>query len=159
MSFKDYERQHTEPQPLPEYIADEARADFEETERERRETVAELKASITHRLTVAAAPQEVLREALRAIGILTNSEEWAEGCILQVSAIYDFPESERPASFTEATAAAEEYREKLRRKLTREKSKLDRITAALEIFINDIDDIGDDRGDQDNDDDFLLDIF
>lgn len=156
-SFKEYEAQHTEPQELPAYFTEEARDDFAETERERRETVADIKASIAHRLTVADPPQEILRDALRAIGIITNSEEWAEGCILQLQAICEAS----PPSYTEATAAAEEYREKLRRTLNREKNKLDKIAVALDIFINDISEpVGAQSDDDDPDDDeFLLDLF
>lgn len=126
MNFKDFEKAHPEAQPLPEYIAQEAAAEFarEKTKQENAQTVADLKESIKKQLTEGNAPQYVLYAALRAIGILSNDPEFAETCRAQLDAVYSDLAQQSFIVDNEAIAAArldelkEKYNAKLRKQLT-----------------------------------------
>ena len=91
MNFKDFETQHPEAMPVPEYITQEAAEDHEreQTRQENEQTVAALKESIKKQLIEGNEPQYVLYTAIRTIEILSNDPSWAEECKAQLNAVYD----------------------------------------------------------------------
>ena len=83
-SLEEYAARH--PQPEPE-AADTARRYYEA--QQERERVDQLKASISHQLEQGTPPQYILYAAIRAIGILTHDEAWAEAGAAALDRVYE----------------------------------------------------------------------
>lgn len=90
MDFKEYERQHTEAQPLPEYLTqeheDEANKRFKDEKT--RLSVDDLKLAIKQQIETGAPPQYILYAALEAIGSLTDGRAWSDALKAQLDYVY-----------------------------------------------------------------------
>lgn len=103
-----------------------------------RETVDELKASITQQLEQGSAPELILYTALQAIGILSHDEEWAEAGKNALDRIYADLAQQSLLTDNAAIAAHRleqmqtDYNDKLRRQLARSLTGYKRIERALQ---------------------------
>lgn len=137
----DYAEAH--PEQLPD--AQEAPG-VAETRRHLRdvEKIRELKDSISRQIEQGQAPQDILYNAIRVIGLLSTDPEWSDRQRAQLGRIY--PEIEQTSLFADREAQAgqrretimQEYIDKTRKQLNRQLSGCRRLQASLETALNDL---------------------
>ena len=133
ISLAEYAAQH--PQEEPAQQAAPIRT-YREAAQDR-ETVEQIKAGISQQLAQGNAPQYILYSALRAIGILTQDQAWAEAGIAALDSVYaDLAQQSMLAE--ESSAAADrlaqmqaDYCQKTRRQIRQSLTKLEKLQRAL----------------------------
>lgn len=133
ISLAEYAAQH--PQEEPAQQAAPTRT-YREAAQDR-ETVEQIKAGISQQLAQGNAPQYILYSALRAIGILTQDQAWAEAGIAALDSVYaDLAQQSMLAE--ESSAAADrlaqmqaDYCQKTRRQIRQSLTKLEKLQRAL----------------------------
>ena len=141
-SLAEYAAQNPQPEPLqePQAIAGASRS-YNDRIAER-DQVERIKTSIAQQLQEGSAPQYVLYSALRAIGILTHDEAWAETQEKALDSVYS--DLAQQSLLTDNAAIAAErldamqadYNAKLRRQLQRQIGGYKRIARALNEALN-----------------------
>ncbi len=147
MTLQEYAAAHPSQEPPQEQQAIAAAARSHEDRQQAQEEVKQIKDTITYQLEQGIAPQFVLYGALKAIGILTLDEEWAEAGKRQLDAIYKDLAQESLVIDNAAIAAQRletmktDYNEKLKRQLQRNLSGYRKVSAALEEALKAINEI------------------
>lgn len=147
MSLDEYAVQNPMQEPQQEAQSIQDTAQIYRDRQERQQDISRLKDSITNQLEQGNAPQYILYTAIRAIGILTQDEQWAEAGKQFLDNVYaDLAQG----SFLVDNAAVAAYRledmkaaynEKLRRQLTRDLNSYRRIEKALQEALQAVNDI------------------
>ena len=136
-SLEEYAAQHPQLEPERERETVAAAARSFRDQKEERELIAQLKASITQQLQAGSAPELILYTALRAIGILSHDEEWAEAGRQQLDSIYSDLAQESLLTDNAAVAAQRledlrgKYNDRLRRQLTSQLNGYRKVEKAL----------------------------
>lgn len=136
-SLAEYAAQNPQPEPPQERQAVAHAARSYNDQIAERDQVERLKASIAQQLQEGEAPQYILYSALRAIGLLTHDEAWAEAQQKTLDSVYSDLAQQSLLTDNAAIAAARldamqtEYKEKLRRQLQRQIGGYKRIARAL----------------------------
>ena len=133
-SLAEYAAEHPQREPEREREAARVYRDLQEE----RETIAQIKTSITQQLEQGAAPQYILYSALRAIGILTHDNEWAEAGQQALDKVYS--DLAQQSFLTDNAAIAAQrleemqagYNDKMRQQLTRQLKGYRKIERALQ---------------------------
>lgn len=134
ISLAEYAAQH--PQEEPAQQAAPIRT-YREAAQDR-ETVEQIKAGISQQLAQGNAPQYILYSALRAIGILTQDQAWAEAGIAALDSVYaDLAQqsllSEESSIAADRLAQMQaEYCAKMRRQLRRDINTANNILEGLQ---------------------------
>jgi len=136
-SLAEYAAQNPQPEPPQERQAVAHAARSYNDQIAERDQAERLKTSIAQQLQEGEAPQYILYSALRAIGLLTHDEAWAEAQQKTMDGVYSDLAQQSLLTDNAAIAAARldtmqtEYKEKLRRQLQRQIGGYKRIARAL----------------------------
>lgn len=120
-----------EPEPTAQYIRDLRQIEA-------------LKDSINQQIEQGREPQYILYTAIRAIGLLTNDDEWEQRQRGALDAIYSDVAQESLFRDSEAAARSRretllrDYADKTRRQLTRQLNACRKLQGDLEAAINDV---------------------
>ena len=133
ISLAEYAAQHPQEEPAQQAVPTRT---YREAAQDR-ETVEQIKAGISQQLAQGNAPQYILYSALRAIGILTQDQAWAEAGIAALDSVYaDLAQQSMLAE--ESSAAADrlaqmqaDYCQKTRRQIRQSLTKLEKLQRAL----------------------------
>lgn len=137
-SLEEYAKQHPQQEPEQERQAIASTAKTYRERQQERETVDQLKASIMQQLEQGNEPQFILYTALKAIGLLTHDEQWAEAGQKTLDNVYADLAQQSFLTDNAAIAAARldtmqtAYNEKLRRQLKSQLNGYRRIEKALQ---------------------------
>lgn len=149
MDFKEYEKEHPEAQPLPDYILQEQKAEQIRilTRQETEQTVKDLKENIQRQLEEGNAPQYILYSAVQIIGLLTQDPEWSDNCKAQLDAVYADLAQQSFIFDNETIAAArleemkEKYNAKLRKQLTLDLYGYRNIEKSIKTILQSLDEL------------------
>lgn len=108
------------------------------------EKIREIKESISRQIEQGQAPQDILYNAIRAVGLLSNDPEWSERQREALGRVY--PEIEQESLFVDREAQAAQRREtkiqdfidKTRRQLNRQLKSCQSLQKTLEAALNDL---------------------
>lgn len=146
-SIAEYAKSH----PMPEALADPKPAEgksYSDRQEERQQAI-DLKESITRQIQEGRNPENILYTAIRAIGLLTNDNEWTEQNTAALDKVYEdlgqqsFIVDNAEIAARRLDKMQKDYQTKLRRQVMTQLNGYKRIQSGLSDIVRALDSIED----------------